>query len=124
MNFFQRRKILKRTNAYDLIPVHRCGHTLENDLVTVLVPKFRNPRIAKFMLGRKNNSISIHLDAHGSFVWLQIDGHKNLREIAEEMQNHYGETFEQAGTRVNKFMSRLYEERYITFRQLEEEAIS
>lgn len=121
MNFLQRRKILKGINAFDLIPVRKCEHQTEPDnLVTVLVPKFRNPKVAKFMLGRKNNFISIHLDENGTFVWLQIDGIKTLHDIAEAMQAHFGETFEQAGVRVNKFMTRLYDERYITFRQLEE----
>lgn len=121
MNFFARRKILKKTNAFDLVPVRRCEHKLEEDgNVTVMVPKFKNPKVARFMLARKSNFISMHLDAQGSYVWLQIDGMKNILQISEAAQDYFGDTFEQAGVRVNKFMSRLYEERYITFRQLEE----
>lgn len=120
MNFFQRRKILKSTNAYDLIPVSRIKHKIEEDgNVTVLVPKFSNEKISNFMLGRRGKFISIHLDETGSFVWLQIDGIKTIRNISENLQEHFGETLEQSGVRVNKFMTRLYDERYITFRQLE-----
>lgn len=123
MNFFARRRILKKTNAFDLIPVRRCDHKIDEDgKITILVPKFRNPKVARFMLSRKSNFISMHLDANGSYVWLQIDGVKSIQQISEEAQRNFGETFEQAGVRVNKFMSRLYEERYITFRQLEEGA--
>ncbi len=121
MNFFQRRKILKSTNAYDLIPIRRCEHTLEeNGLVTILVPKFRNEKIAKFMLGRRGKYIFIHLDETGTFVWLAIDGISSIHALSEKLQLHFEETLEQAGSRVNKFMSRLYEERYITFKQLED----
>jgi hypothetical protein len=120
MNFFERRKILKSTNAFDLVPVRTCEHeTAEDGKVTVLVPKFKNPRVAKFMLGRKKNHIYIHLDEFGSFVWLNIDGIRNIRDISQNMQSSFGDDFAQAGERVNKFMSRLYQERYINFRQLE-----
>jgi hypothetical protein len=124
MNFFQRRKILKSTNAYDLIPIRRCEHQLEEDgKITILVPKFKNPRVAKFMLSaRRGKYISIHLDETGSIVWLAIDGIQTIKSISEKLQEQFGETFQQAGTRVNKFMSRLYEERYITFKQLEDAA--
>lgn len=123
MNFFERRKILKSTNAYELIPIRRCEHQLEEDgKVTVLVPKFRNQKVSKFMLARRSKFISIHLDETGSFVWLAIDGIQSIYNISQSLQQQFGETFEQAGQRVNKFMSRLYEERYITFKQLEDAA--
>lgn len=121
MNFFKRRKILKQTNALDLIPIARCGYeTGEDGHITVLVPKFRNEKMAKFMLGRRSRFIYIHLDETGSFTWLQIDGSRSIGVISRLLQEKFGEDFLQSEQRVNKFMSRLYQERYITFRQLEE----
>jgi hypothetical protein len=68
MNFFKRRNILKNTNAYDLIPIRKIEHKVEEDgKITVLVPKFKNDKVAKFMLSaRRGKYISIHLDDPGS----------------------------------------------------------
>ena len=119
MDFFQRRKILKSTNALDLIPIRKCEHQLgEDGKVTILVPKFKNPKVSKFMLGRKSPFIYMHLDDIGSFTWLQIDGVKSISDISAALKEHFGESMAQAEQRVNKFMSRLYQERYVTFKQL------
>lgn len=121
MNFFERRKILKKTNALDLIPVTRCGHQIEESgKVTILVPKFRNEKVSKFMLGKRSRFIYIHLDDIGTFTWLQIDGHRSIAAIAQAMREHFGEDLKAPEERVNKFMSRLYQERYITFKQIED----
>jgi len=121
LNFFARRRILKKTNALDLVPIRRCGHQAEDDgKITVLIPKFKNEKISRFMLGKRSPYIHIHFDDIGSKVWLEIDGIKDIRTITENLKSHFGETFVQAEKRINKFMSRLYEERYITFRQLED----
>jgi hypothetical protein len=83
MNLFKRRKILKGISATDLVPVRRLEHQAEEDgTLTLLVPKFRNAKVAKFMLGKRRNCIFIHLDKVGSFVWQDIDGIKNLRELS------------------------------------------
>jgi hypothetical protein len=121
LNFFVRRKILKNTNAMDLIPIRRCQYESEEDgKITVLIPKFRNEKVAHFMLGRKARFIKIHLDDSGSAVWLEMDGIKDLRAISDSLKTRFGEDFAQPEQRINKFISRLYEERYITFRQLED----
>jgi hypothetical protein len=119
MNFFQRRKILKNTNALDLIPVRKCEHQLEESgKVTILVPKFKNPKVSKYMLGKKSPFIFMHLDEIGSVTWLHIDGIRNISDISSALKEQFGETLAQSEQRVNKFMSRLYQERYITFKQL------
>jgi hypothetical protein len=121
LNFFVRRHILKHTSALDLIPVRRCQHEMEeNGKVTILVPKFRNEKVANFMLGKRPRYIKIHLDENGSAVWLEINGVKDIRTICENIRLKLGEEFAQLEKRTNKFMTRLYEERYITFRQLED----
>lgn len=121
MNFFLRRKLLKNTNALDLIPIRVCEHQKEeNEKITILVPKFRNDKVGNFFLGRRKRFIYIHLDETGSFVWIQSDGIRDIRKISENLKEHFGESLVQAEQRVNKFMSRLYQERYITFRQLED----
>jgi hypothetical protein len=121
MNFFERRKVFKNTNALDLVPVRKVEHQIEEaGNVTIIIPKFRNDKFAKFALGNRKRHIFIHLDEIGTFTWLAIDGLSNIRAISEKLKEHFGESLLESEQRVNKFMSRLYQERYITFRQLEE----
>ena len=109
LSFFARRKILKKTNALDLIPIRRCEHRAEEDgTVTILVPKFRNEKVSNFMLGKRSRFISIHLDENGTAVWLEIDGIKDVRTICGNIKTHLGEEFPQVEHRTSKFMSRLY----------------
>lgn len=121
LSFFKRRSILKKTDAFELIPIRRCEHRVEeNGNVTLLIPKFKNEKWAAFILGRRSCHIQIHLDGTGTKVWLEIDGLRNIRIICDNLRANMGEDFSQVEQRVNKFMTRLYDERYITFRQLED----
>lgn len=121
MNILQRRKILKRANALDLIPVRKHKHEMNgNEKVKLVVPKFDKGWMQKFFIapaGKK--TVNIQLDEMGSAVWLRIDGEKTVAKIAEELVNNYPDT-DEAQDRVLSFISMLYEQRYITFRQLEE----
>jgi hypothetical protein len=120
MNFFERRKVFKNTNALDLVPIRKVEHQIEEGgNITIIIPKFRNDKFAKFALGNRKRHIFIHLDEIGTFTWLLIDGISNIRVISEKLKDHFGESLLESEQRVNKFMSRLYQERYITFRQLE-----
>ena len=121
MNIFQRRKILKKENALDLIPIRRHKHEMnEDEKVKLVVPKFDKEWMQKFFIapaGKK--TVNIQLDEMGSTVWLRIDGEKTVAKIAEELVNNYPD-IDEAQDRVLSFISMLYEQRYITFRQLEE----
>ena len=46
---------------------------------------------------------------------------RTVGAICQSLRDHFGSGVLQAEERVNKFMSKLYQERYITFKQLEEE---
>ena len=122
MNIFQRRKILKNENGLELIPIRRHKHEMDEDgKVKLVVPKFNKQWMQKFFIapaGKK--TVNIQLDEMGSAVWLRIDGEKTVEEIAGELVSNYPDT-EEAQDRVLSFISMLYEQRYITFRQLEEQ---
>lgn len=120
MNFFKRRRILKQTNALDLIPVHNCEHRIEEDqTVTILVPRFKSETMYRFLPKNRSRHFYIHLDKPGTTVWLEIDGINDVRKICNILSGSEGEEFVQTEKRVLKFLSRLYEERYISFKQLE-----
>ncbi|MGM0612695.1 MAG: PqqD family protein [Bacteroidota bacterium] len=122
MNIFQRRKILKNENGLELIPIRRHEHEMDEEgKVKLVVPKFNKKWMQKFFIapaGKK--TVNIQLDEMGSAVWLRIDGEKTVEKIAGELINNYPDT-EEAQDRVLSFISMLYEQRYITFRQLEEQ---
>ena len=119
MNFFRRRKILKGLNYLEATPVRLCEHRLEEDgRVTLVVPKFRNQRFNDWFLGRRPKHFLIRLDPSGSETWLLIDGSRKVGEICSQLSQNDMESPEE---RVPKFLTTLYEQRYITFRELREE---
>jgi hypothetical protein len=119
---FKQKKILRNTNALNLIPVRIHEHKIEdNGLVIILVPKFKNERFAGFFIpASKSIYISIELDELGSAVWLAIDGINNTAKICKDMSLSFGDKIHPAEERVVKFLSGLYHNKHITFTQLEE----
>jgi len=123
MNYFQRRRVLKSISANDLIPIRVHGHDVVNGKVVILAPKF-NGRLVHNMFPRTRQLFyHIKLDIPGSITWENITGDKTVAEIATAVQNQIkekGQSLEEAESRVNKFMTLLYDWRYITFRQIME----
>lgn len=107
-------------NYLELTPARVHEHIIEeNKLVTVLVPRFSSRFWKKILAGRvKNKFINLNLDELGSATWLQIDGNKNVAQICESLTNHFGEDFVQAEERTIKFMSQLYLNKMIKFKEL------
>lgn len=120
MNFFQRRKILKNTSAFDLTPIRLVEHEIgENELVTVLIPKFTNQFTVKYLQPKlKFPFIKLKLDELGSAVWFAIDGRKKVGVIASELVNIFGDKIKPVEERLPKFLTQLYEQRLISFEEL------
>ena len=121
--FFERRKILKTINSLDLTPVRQMEfETMDNGKVDILLPRFKNPMLKNaFQSKKKGDHIRIHLDEIGSLIWLQVDGTMKVHELCAMLQSAYPEKLnppEETEDRVSKFLSRLYQERYITFREI------
>jgi len=125
MNFFQRRKILKKVNFLDLRPVRLMEHEVREDGgITILLPRFKN-RVSSslFQPRSKDRLIYIRLDRFGSRTWLLIDGQSTVSAISGKLLGQSpGELAnrEETDERVTKFLSLLYQERYITFREIED----
>lgn len=123
MNFFQRRRILKRTSVHDLVPVRIVSFweeivAPEGMKIDLKIPRFRNEKFARWFLpAGKSSYITIHLDVRGSAVWQLIDGKRNIEQIADELKDLLGED---ALTRTGEYCSRLYANGYITFKQFRE----
>jgi hypothetical protein len=124
MNFFKRRRFLKKANLLELTPVRLHQHeTEENGRVVLLVQKFKNKNLGQFMLGHRATHFRIKLDETGSAVWAAIDGETKVEDIISKLhaslKDETGNT-DHLEERLAKFMSQLYDQRYITFQELNE----
>ncbi|MBE0664062.1 MAG: PqqD family protein [Bacteroidales bacterium] len=120
LNIFQRRRILKGANYLDLVPVRRQSYeTGEDGLVTLLVPKFSNKSLSNFLVPKtKSDHFRIKFDELGSATWQAIDGKLNVGQLCQKLSDSLGEKIFPAEERVPKFLTLMYEQRYITFQEL------
>jgi hypothetical protein len=113
-------RLLKRIDALELVPLKVHDSTSNpKGLVIIKVPRSSNGWIIKALPFLKVKYNYIELDELGSAVWNAIDGVSNAREIAIRMEGLFGNKFTQANERVVKFLSGLYYNKHITFKQLE-----
>ncbi len=119
-NFFERRKIFKNSNYLDLTPVLIFkSEESEDGLVTILIPRFKNNFMNKYIVREKARYIYLKLDELGSATWKEIDGSRNVGQICEQLKEKLGDKIAHTEERVTKFLSILYNNRHITFREIE-----
>lgn len=123
MNFFQRRKILNKANFLQLTPVRVMEHKITEDgKVDVLLPRFKSKFWREiYRKSKKGEFIIIHLDETGSLIWQLTDGISSVEKTCEmAFKQHPGrfQSMDDAQDRVTKFLSLLYQQGYITFREI------
>jgi hypothetical protein len=123
LNFFQRRKILKKANYLDLTPLRQMEFEIREDgKVDILLPRFKHPLWKRMLQPHwKQEFIRIHLDEMGSAIWIQVDGTIKVNELCSRIQAAHPEKLhppEETEKRVTQFLSLLYQQRYITFREI------
>jgi len=119
LSFFERRKVLKNTSLLDLTPVAKVGHEVGPEgLITLLYPKFKRATFNFLIPARKSPFIRLSLDEIGSESWLLIDGKRNVGEIAQKLTEKFGDKVQPAADRLGKFLSQLYNNKYISFTEL------
>jgi hypothetical protein len=119
MNFFNNNKKLKGVNYLDLTPFRINEFEEENGMVTILIKKFNSKILQVLLPGNRTNYIRIHLDEPGSVVWLNIDGTKKVGEIIESIALNMGDQLPQIEERVTKFLTQLFQQKFIGFKELE-----
>jgi hypothetical protein len=123
MNYFQRRKLLKQINSLELVPVAIVPFEESEGTVKLIVPKFSNQILTRmFVSNKRQKTFNVKLDTSGSVVWTAIDGEKNIGYISKELKGVFvnkGEPCSDCETRVVSFISKLYDEGFVTFRQLQ-----
>ena len=118
MNFFSNKNKLKGVNYLDLTPFTINEFEVENGLVTILIKKFKSKFMQSLLPRHRTNYIKIHLDEPGSVVWQNIDGKKNVAEIIETISQNMGDKLPAVEERVIKFMTQLFQQKFIGFREL------
>jgi len=86
----------------------------EDGLVVLLIPKFRNRYLAKWLLPRlAKANFRVKLDKLGSFVWQRCDGKSPVAAIAEGMEAEFGSSAEPVYDRIGKFLVKLEREHFL-----------
>jgi hypothetical protein len=80
----------------------------ENGLAVIMVPKFGNHSLGKWLMQRMSNpNYRLKLDELGSFVWEHCDGTENVQQIADKLKKKYGDKVEPVYDRLGIFLNRL-----------------
>jgi len=109
-------------NFLEMIPVRNVSEfTLENGKITLLLPKFKNVWLRKWLVPPgKSTHIRLHLDDTGSRIWDLIDGTRNASEICDSLvtflMNNNQKT-DDLEYRVVKFLTDMYKKRIILLEQ-------
>jgi hypothetical protein len=89
-------------------PEQAVGSEPDGELVVVLRPRFMRGPLAWWLQPRLPRPyFKVHLDAVGTFVWKRCDGRTTVAEIARAMQERFGDDFEQAEERLQRFLFEL-----------------
>lgn len=122
----QEKKKLKGLNALELTPVRKQRELKrDGELVTVLIPRFKWKPVHDLMVKNgRDPDFWLDLDEIGSEVWMSIDGKKKINEIGILLKEKFKENeklLERVSTDQNlvKFISMMYNNKIITFKELE-----
>lgn len=104
----KKNKSQKAENLLDRKPKRSQGleYTQSDDGIVTLNRKnegFMNKLAQKFF--RKPSVSYIHLDEHGSFIWLLLDGDKTVEEIGPSIKEKFGEDAEPLYPRLTKYLA-------------------
>lgn len=96
-------------NLWDLTPKRNAEwETTDEGKVIVLVPKFKNPFLVKWLLPYLSKPyFRIKLDDVGSAIWQQLDGGTPISNVAESLKTKFGVSVEPVESRINHFLSQL-----------------
>ena len=111
--------INKQENFLEYIPVANFNWRVSEETKKVVVerPKFDNAILKKYLLPYfKKQNFDVKLDDFGSFVWQQIDGEKNIYEIANVLEKKYGEKVQPVYERISQFIKHLYQQRFVLYK--------
>ncbi len=109
-------------NLLELVPEQTVESVKGDDgIVTILGPRFKTGFMKKLIGSRtKSPHFKIALDDIGKTVWENIDGTRNIGEIANILKEKFGEKIEPCNDRLAMFFTQLEMSRFIRYTNLEE----
>ena len=120
LSFNERKKILKSVNTLEMIPFKiYSDEKNEDDLITVIIPKFKNKIVVKLVSPRlKSDHFKVNLDKFGSAVWSKINGKTKVDQIIKDLKKKFGDEIQEESERTTKFIFQLYTQGFISFKEL------
>jgi hypothetical protein len=106
-------------NLLDFVPERTKSFRNEaNGLVTVLVPRFGDSSVGRFVQGFLGRPpVSLRLDEVGTAVWLLCDGRRSVYEIGGCLQEKFGDRIEPVYERLAFFLRRMRKAGIIDWRR-------
>lgn len=99
----------------EVYPVRNCKYEKNDNIVTVLYKKEKLTFIEKtFFKKQSAKPHKIDLDEIGSFIWLAIDGKKNVGEITKIASKHFGDKIEPANERTELFINQMHKNKLVS----------
>ena len=98
----------QRPNLLCCRPVRRVEAVEEEGHVVVLRPRFLRGPLAWWLQPRlRRPHFRVKLDPIGSFIWRRCDGETTVAQLAEAMEQEFGDGAEQAVSRIEMFLGEL-----------------
>ncbi len=99
-----------KENFLEKVPCHALEIKWSQDENGIVTLEMQNRGVANFLAQKilKKPKISyIHLEEFGSFVWLQIDGKRDIIEIGELVKEQFGKKAEPLYERLAQYIRTL-----------------
>lgn len=105
----------EKTNLLEVIPCRSEHITAEREGETIVLsfPRFKYPWMQRFLVpAGMSKELHVRLEEHGTAVWELIDGKRTVREIIEELAEHFQK---EAGyeSRVSAYLSQMQKDGFI-----------
>ncbi len=114
-----RKKNGGKENYLEKIPVRSEKLSFEENEEEIVTLSYENKgvfnRIAQ-KLFKKPKISYVHLDAHGSFIWLLIDGERNIASFGNDIKAKFGEEAEPLYPRLTEYFRRLESYGFVNFK--------
>lgn len=108
----------RQENYLEKIPCHKAGLGWSQDDGGMVTLEMENRgianRIAQKLLKKPRVSY-IHLEEFGSFIWLSIDGKRDITAIGELVREKFGEKAEPLYERLAQYIKTLHTNGFISF---------
>lgn len=104
-------------NYLEKIPAHKSGLAWSQDENGIVTLERENKGIANHiaqLLIKKPKVSFIHLEKFGSFIWLQIDGKRDITDIGKLVKEQFGDEAEPLYERLSQYIRALESNEFIT----------